>query len=780
MQSSTPSPLASGGSTADMTSTEPGSTTGDPGNTTSNLPAPKLKIHWPNPLEKLNVPPPTDPASVVPLVEYDPKNAPPAPPTAEKGKHIATGDSGNWESPNESIAHTARQICLVEYISEHGDSVQNRADKAVFKEHWAKVQKNQINKKKYDTALRKARKAQKSAAASSYCCHYTCPYGPDAPRNPQIVPVLPPEFPRYRTSVILGIFLGISEGQSLADPRKSQNLTDSDRVRQKVAEISGFADKPRESPGSPEAGSTGANALYVRNDGASWDGFETTRISALSIMFGVSANDEYTSWALDTQTLARNQPSYASDRADADSVGGPGLVEWTAWCKFEKETEKMKEVCLLLVVNTFNGSLTLLLSKEIGRDLWAIWAQLRPEHSGASSYSSGELARHPGSRHEVHARKCGKGERRGSCNNLHRLRRSKRWYNIISYRTPASADRCPCAQDPMWVVPEPSAAPVRGQSYGGSPGTVAMFHSAHNLKFEGSTLSVAGRDVVHIHNHNIHYHYQRPQDIWGILQSISNFQKFRIWLEPNGNIKIFWGSGISGAGKTLLVSIVIQYLEALYPGPDSDICICYVYFHYSDHSEMTVRAILEILVMQTLERHSGCQALIEETYARHLCERTEPTEEQLLALLRRLADSMLVTFYVLNALDEAPTKVQLTVMRALASLDVKLFITSRPLKTVEANFPQVHTFPIIAQDADIDLHIIKGIDENAELRCLLQADPSLREEIFSVIKRNCSGMFLHASLQLDALHECINAHQVRQRLKGFPSKIEDVYSGGQK
>ncbi|KAH6902784.1 hypothetical protein BKA70DRAFT_624877 [Coprinopsis sp. MPI-PUGE-AT-0042] len=114
------------------------------------------------------------------------------------------------------------------------------------------------------------------------------------------------------------------------------------------------------------------------------------------------------------------------------------------------------------------------------------------------------------------------------------------------------------------------AVGTRRQSYGvaeqgaGSLGTVTMFHSAQNLQIEGSnTFSVAGRDVVH--NHNVHHHYERPRDLWGVLQSIPNFRKiyqdmisrategtgmwllegdkFRVWLEPNGDIKIFWGSG---------------------------------------------------------------------------------------------------------------------------------------------------------------------------------------------------------------------------------------------
>ncbi|KAH6902950.1 hypothetical protein BKA70DRAFT_1566966, partial [Coprinopsis sp. MPI-PUGE-AT-0042] len=101
------------------------------------------------------------------------------------------------------------------------------------------------------------------------------------------------------------------------------------------------------------------------------------------------------------------------------------------------------------------------------------------------------------------------------------------------------------------------AVGTRRQSYGvaehgaASLGSAAMFHSAHNLQIEGSTLSVAGHDVVH--NQHFHYHSERPRNVWAILQLIPNFRKiyqdmisratkgtgmwlldgnkFRIWLE---------------------------------------------------------------------------------------------------------------------------------------------------------------------------------------------------------------------------------------------------------
>jgi hypothetical protein len=155
---------------------------------------------------------------------------------------------------------------------------------------------------------------------------------------------------------------------------------------------------------------------------------------------------------------------------------------------------------------------------------------------------------------------------------------------------------------------------------------------------------------------------------------------------------------------------------------------------------MTVRNVLEVLVRQTLERHPEFQDLVQQTYAQHLCEDTYPTDTQLLNLLRRFTESMVITFYILDALDEAPKKIQLAVVETLASLNVRLFITSRPLDVVQANFTETHMFSISAQEADIHLHFTKITKESPELQRLLHVEPSLGDEVVSIVKENCGGM----------------------------------------
>ncbi|KAH6904787.1 hypothetical protein BKA70DRAFT_519053 [Coprinopsis sp. MPI-PUGE-AT-0042] len=307
-------------------------------------------------------------------------------------------------------------------------------------------------------------------------------------------------------------------------------------------------------------------------------------------------------------------------------------------------------------------------------------------------------------------------------------------------------------------------------------------------------LNAAARDV-----NNYYYRVESFSDdsIPDILKSVPNFRgiqiatlgratpgtglwiveckMFRLWLDPEGRLRIMWGFGMPGAGKTIAASIVINALEAHASQSTLPVCVCYIYFRYSDHTKANTRDFLEVLVKQTIERHPGCTSLFNEVYARHFREKTHPTKEELLGLLHQFTRAM-VTFYVLDALDEAPPEIQLEIIQRLTSLNVKLFITSRPLDNVEAAFPNVHRLPIVAQESDIDLHIDTEISRSPDLRAIIeQGGTSLRDEIHASIKAKCGGMFLHASLQLATLRECPNICEVRTALATFPTDIDDLY-----
>ncbi|KAH6909816.1 hypothetical protein BKA70DRAFT_176890 [Coprinopsis sp. MPI-PUGE-AT-0042] len=181
---------------------------------------------------------------------------------------------------------------------------------------------------------------------------------------------------------------------------------------------------------------------------------------------------------------------------------------------------------------------------------------------------------------------------------------------------------------------------------------------AHGLYVTNGNLNLAGRDVS-IYNH-YHGYTRVDMSILDALHLVRNLRKvhldvlskatpgtgtwlfktdiFILWLDPCGSFKILWGTGIPGAGKTVLASIVIRELEARAQAAGGQICVAYVYIRYSDGADLTVSNVLEILVKQTVERHPECLFLAEQAYARHLRENTQPTEAELLQLCINLRE----------------------------------------------------------------------------------------------------------------------------------------------
>ncbi|KAH6911249.1 hypothetical protein BKA70DRAFT_55901 [Coprinopsis sp. MPI-PUGE-AT-0042] len=327
----------------------------------------------------------------------------------------------------------------------------------------------------------------------------------------------------------------------------------------------------------------------------------------------------------------------------------------------------------------------------------------------------------------------------------------------------------------------------------------ALVQGLSNVQVDGN-LTLVGRDLIHFHEHH-HYHgtAETQVEIPPFLQRVPNFrdiqiatlgkatsgtgdwiyvwEEFCVWLAPDGYLRILWGSGIPGAGKTILASIAINAVEAYARASTTPISVGFLYIRYSDNARCTVRNLLEVLVRQTVERHPTSLSFCNQVYSRHIRENTEPSMEELFGLLKRFTSELTTrTFYFLDALDEAPSDVQLELLETLTSLNVKLFITSRPLKPLEARFPEACHFPIVAHESDLDVHIGKEMSRSMELQAIIaDASPGLEGRITLAVKKKCSGMFLHASLQMQALRQCTNRHELNETLEDFPEKIADVY-----
>ncbi|KAH6888383.1 hypothetical protein BKA70DRAFT_1235469 [Coprinopsis sp. MPI-PUGE-AT-0042] len=317
----------------------------------------------------------------------------------------------------------------------------------------------------------------------------------------------------------------------------------------------------------------------------------------------------------------------------------------------------------------------------------------------------------------------------------------------------------------------------QGSSTSSQPTTskaVAGIQGARNVQVTNANINVVGGDS-HTHVHN---HAPLTGDLKAILDAIANMRKiqqdtlakatpgtlewlfksqfFGSWWDMNSDRMMVWGSGIPGAGKTILSSILINDIECRAAEAPDQICVAYFYMRYSEHGEVTVRSVLEVLVKQSVERHERFLPLVAQTYERHIRERTKPTEEQLLGLLREFIARTLITVYALDALDEAPVNIQLDLVKRLASLNARIFITSRPMQDLQVYFPKACCFDIAARSEDLDLHIAQKLESSPRLQSLLaRGDAAQKELLISTVKSKCGGITALAFI--------------------LSAKIEDVY-----
>ncbi|KAH6874837.1 ankyrin repeat-containing domain protein, partial [Coprinopsis sp. MPI-PUGE-AT-0042] len=315
----------------------------------------------------------------------------------------------------------------------------------------------------------------------------------------------------------------------------------------------------------------------------------------------------------------------------------------------------------------------------------------------------------------------------------------------------------------------------------------------HSTQVHGGALTVAGRDIVYSHTY-VYGPQTASVDVLAILnsRSLPNFrdiqldtlakatdgtciwltrgQMFVFWVRNGG---ILWGIGIPGAGKTVLASIVIRYLEWLENTSQGVVCVAYVYLRYSE--PLSIRDILESMVKQIIERHDDLIPTIEALYARHEKEKTKPSQQELREVLQGFVQCGKTLFFVLDAFDEMRADDRPVLLNLLASLDAQLFITSRPLQALQRQFASARIFKIAASPSDLDLHIKHFLRHTPELMALLEGT-DLEEHIAETIHQKSGGMFLHAKLQLEALRTCVSALDVEETLQAFPSDIEAIYA----
>ncbi|KAI9812564.1 MAG: hypothetical protein M1827_004553 [Pycnora praestabilis] len=250
---------------------------------------------------------------------------------------------------------------------------------------------------------------------------------------------------------------------------------------------------------------------------------------------------------------------------------------------------------------------------------------------------------------------------------------------------------------------------------------------------------------------------------------------FKRWV--NGTDRTIWCPGPPGAGKTVLASIVVDYLERTLQ--QNDIAIAYIYCSYKDEVSQSPLNLIASLVHQIIGRKDAIPSEITTLYKNHIEKQTRPTLWEYSRLLQSAAEGFSKVFVIIDALDEClesgGVRDRFTSEIRKLPPNTQMLITSRPTMTIERELEGASRLEIRASDYDIRLYLEARVMEERRLaRCC--KDTAFREQIIEQLIESAKGMFLLARLHLDSLANKNNKKDIRSALQHLPQQLDDVYN----
>ncbi|KAK6531910.1 hypothetical protein TWF694_003073 [Orbilia ellipsospora] len=239
-----------------------------------------------------------------------------------------------------------------------------------------------------------------------------------------------------------------------------------------------------------------------------------------------------------------------------------------------------------------------------------------------------------------------------------------------------------------------------------------------------------------------------------------------------------WCHGDPGAGKTVMTSMVINYLsESIH---DKNTGLAYFYCDYQDQDNQTADYFVASLLKQLVRRRLILPSKLEEFYQTFCKERRLPKLTDLTNLLLHTSSFFSQTYLVIDALDELDsTRHRRQFLSVLYDLEqkersIRLFVTSRSHPVdIRSAFENGPNIKIAASKSDIRDYITSRLDTDENLADLIQ--PKLRNEIVDHITNVAGGMFLLARLQMDSVCAATTIREIRQALKAMPSDLRKTF-----
>jgi Cdc6-like AAA superfamily ATPase len=217
--------------------------------------------------------------------------------------------------------------------------------------------------------------------------------------------------------------------------------------------------------------------------------------------------------------------------------------------------------------------------------------------------------------------------------------------------------------------------------------------------------------------------------------------EFQTW--SNEYRQALFCSGMPGTGKTIMVSIVADYLCTKYRN-DNNIGIAYLYCSFRRQHEQRPVDLLASLLKQFIRGLPVMPESMKNLYKRHMGKQTRPSLDEISKELHSVVADYSKSFIIIDALDECQVsdggrqKFLSELLNLQAKAGASLFATSRFIPEITKEFVgKSVSLEIRASEEDVRRYLDGHM---AQLPSFVLSRPDLREEIKTEIVKAVDGM----------------------------------------
>lgn len=293
-------------------------------------------------------------------------------------------------------------------------------------------------------------------------------------------------------------------------------------------------------------------------------------------------------------------------------------------------------------------------------------------------------------------------------------------------------------------------------------------HRNHQLSCEVLAWLAADEDSQEDYLHRLSDE-RRPETCDWILAQGSILSWMNDHLDA---VPTVWMTGIPGAGKTFVCSLIVQHAEIR-----QDQSVLY-YFCGQRHSGRDSQAfLLRTLAVQVLRQNLHMAPLIHQAFLQKGSGRSAPNTK---LILKDLLSTIKPTRIIVDGIDEWEDRVQREVLRSLTELQkagsdgCKLLISSRKEPLIRKELLHAEHLHIVNQSLTGLRAYVQSITEELKDRFPDFAD-TVWERVEELLQEKANGMFLWVRLVKSSLEDCASEIEFDSRINDLPLGLNEAY-----